>query len=193
MRSRSSGTPAAAIASVSTVSNTCASTPSTTRPNSSVKRRVASQANASSPIAISPGTVASVAPRSSTVSIIPGMEIAAPDRTDSSNGADGSPSRRPVAASSSASAASTCASSSFGTSPAARNSRQAAVVTTKPGGTGSPIRAISARFAPFPPSRSRIDASPSAKCITHRVAGPVDTEGAVVDDMRAPKRLWSGM
>src|SRR4051812_26368680 len=32
----------------------------------------------------------------------------------------------------------------------------------KPGGTGSPRLAISARFAPLPPSRSRISALPSA-------------------------------
>src|SRR6202035_1309754 len=36
-----------------------------------------------------------------------------------------------------------------------------------PGGTGSPARVISATPAPLPPSRSRIDASPSSKRYTH--------------------------
>src|ERR1700680_3274193 len=36
-----------------------------------------------------------------------------------------------------------------------------------PGGTGRPARVISATPAPLPPSRSRIDASPSSKRYTH--------------------------
>ncbi len=39
---------------------------------------------------------------------------------------------------------------------------QVSVESVKPGGTGIPIRAISARFAPLPPSRSRMSAPPSA-------------------------------
>ena len=35
--------------------------------------------------------------------------------------------------------------------------------TVNPGGTGSPALVISARFAPLPPSRSRIVRSPSAE------------------------------
>ena len=38
--------------------------------------------------------------------------------------------------------------------PVARNTWQARVVTVKPGGTGSPRRVISARFAPLPPRMS---------------------------------------
>src|ERR1700749_2827608 len=48
----------------------------------------------------------------------------------------------------------------------------------KPGGTGSPRFAISARFAPLPPSRSRISDLPSAlplpKVNTHLPAGTAD-------------------
>src|SRR4029453_17870007 len=39
---------------------------------------------------------------------------------------------------------------------------QTAVEIVNPGGTGRPAFVISARPAPFPPSRSRIDRSPSA-------------------------------
>src|SRR5438105_6442282 len=39
----------------------------------------------------------------------------------------------------------------------------------KPGGTGSPARVISATPAPLPPSRSRIEASPSSNSQTHFV------------------------
>jgi len=42
------------------------------------------------------------------------------------------------------------------------------VVIVNPGGTGRPIRLISASPAPFPPRRSRIDASPSSKRRVHR-------------------------
>ena len=38
---------------------------------------------------------------------------------------------------------------------------QTCVDTVKPGGTGTPARAISAKLAPLPPSVSRIDLSPS--------------------------------
>src|SRR4051794_27216918 len=38
---------------------------------------------------------------------------------------------------------------------------------TKPGGTGSPIRVISARFAPLPPSRSLRSLLPSTKSYTY--------------------------
>mgnify|MGYP000733007291 CR=1 FL=1 len=38
------------------------------------------------------------------------------------------------------------------------------VVIVKPGGTGRPMRAISARLAPFPPRRERMEESPSVFC-----------------------------
>ena len=40
--------------------------------------------------------------------------------------------------------------------------RQTSVVIVKPGGTGSPSDAISARFAPLPPSSALSFARPSA-------------------------------
>ena len=46
------------------------------------------------------------------------------------------------------------------------------MVTVNPGGTGRPMRVISARFAPLPPSRSAIAARPSAKSYTYRIAAP---------------------
>src|SRR2546430_11448254 len=48
-----------------------------------------------------------------------------------------------------------------------------------PGGTGRPMRLISARPAPFPPSRSRIVALPSAKSIVHRPLRGLLAPGAV--------------
>ena len=42
-------------------------------------------------------------------------------------------------------------------------SAQTGVAIVKPGGTGTPMRAISARFAPFPPRSSRISAVPSTR------------------------------
>ena len=44
-----------------------------------------------------------------------------------------------------------------------RVSTQASVVTVKPSGTRTPIRAISATLAPLPPSSERISAEPSAR------------------------------
>src|SRR5665811_1685283 len=43
---------------------------------------------------------------------------------------------------------------------------RASVVMVNPGGTGRPIRVISARFAPLPPSRSLRSLLPSAKSYT---------------------------
>src|SRR5512133_2401324 len=42
---------------------------------------------------------------------------------------------------------------------------------TKPRGTGRPMRVISARLAPLPPSRSAIERSPAAKGITRGLRG----------------------
>src|ERR1700722_7732037 len=57
----------------------------------------------------------------------------------------------------------------------------------KPGGTGKPRLAISARLAPLPPSRSRISALPSAlpspKVNTHLPAGTADVAGLPADDL----------
>ena len=47
--------------------------------------------------------------------------------------------------------------------PVSRYTRQAPVVMVKPGGTGRPRLVISARFAPFPPSRYFCSFEPSSK------------------------------
>ncbi|MNS58100.1 hypothetical protein D3C72_910070 [compost metagenome] len=47
---------------------------------------------------------------------------------------------------------------------------QTVVGMVKPGGTGSPALVISARLAPLPPSRSFIEALPSAKRYTRLVS-----------------------
>ncbi len=49
------------------------------------------------------------------MSIIPGIEIAAPDRTDTSSGSDGSPNRFPARASNAAMCSPTSASNPSGT------------------------------------------------------------------------------
>ena len=85
------------------------------------------------------------------MSIIPGIETGAPDRTLTSKGSAASPNRRPTAASTSAIRARSSSSRPSG-QPPARNARQVSVVTTKPGGTGSPKPSISPRFAAFPPT-----------------------------------------
>ena len=48
-----------------------------------------------------------------------------------------------------------------------RKARHASVLTMNPGGTGRPIPAISARFAPLPPSRSLRSLFPSANAYTY--------------------------
>ena len=82
----------------------------------------------------SPRTDASPRPMSRIVSIIPGIENLLPERTDSSRGLSRPPSSRPVRRSNSTSACATWAASSPASSPVARYSRQASVVTVKPGG-----------------------------------------------------------
>ena len=77
-----------------------ASMPSTTSPYIWISRRYESNANRSFPVAAaSPRVVSSLSPRSRIVSIIPGIEIAAPERTETSSGLDGSPKPAPVASS----------------------------------------------------------------------------------------------
>jgi hypothetical protein len=97
------------------------------------------------------------------VSIMPGIERAAPERTETSKGLVGEPSDLPVAFSRRAMAVRIWRSRPAGhVLPLWSYSAQAAVVMVKPGGTGRPMRVISARPAPLPPSSSRIEPSPSA-------------------------------
>jgi hypothetical protein len=90
----------------------------------------------------------------STVSIIPGIENLAPERQETRSGSVAFPNRFPVRRSSSRRAATSSSQSPLGQLPERRKARQASVVRVKPGGTGSPSRVISARLAPFPPSRA---------------------------------------
>ena len=93
---------------------------------------------------------------------MPGMENGAPERTDTSSGSDASPSFLPQRASRSASAATISSSAPSGhTLPAPEYSTQVWQVMVKPPGTGRPMRLISARFAPLPPSTKFMDLSPS--------------------------------
>ena len=103
------------------------------------------------------------------MSIIPGIDIAAPERTDTSNGFLGSPSFLPVDFSTRASACSTCSQSPGGNLlPDAKYALHASVVIVKPGGTGSPAFVISAMPAPLPPRSERIFALPSALPLAKR-------------------------
>ena len=95
-----------------------------------------------------------VIPTFKTVSIIPGIENFAPDRTDTKSGFSGFPNSFPSAASRFFSAESISIWSPLGIEPELKNSLQACVVIVNPGGTGNPIRTISARFAPLPPNKS---------------------------------------
>ena len=70
---------------------------STILPNICTNRRYESQAKRSFDVCCaSPPTETSFNPRFRTVSIMPGIENAAPERTDTSSGSTGSPSRLPV-------------------------------------------------------------------------------------------------
>ena len=90
-----------------------------------------------------------------TVSIIPGMEMAAPDRTDSSRGAVGSPSLRPMSFSTACNLATAASHTPDGsTRPCLWNALHTSVVMVKPGGTARPMADISARLAPLPPSKN---------------------------------------
>jgi hypothetical protein len=123
----------------------------TVRPNIWISRRYESQANRSFPLcAASPCTLESLRPMSRMVSIIPGMEDFPPERTDTSSGSRGSPSRLPSCDCTRRRCASTSSSSPSGTDPLRRYARHASVVMVNPGGTGRPIRVISARFASCP-------------------------------------------
>ena len=86
-----------------------------------------------------PRTDSSFRPRLRIVSIIPGIEIAAPERTESSSGSTGSPKRLPACSRAARGARRSRASSPPGSSPpAAMKARQASVVIVNPAGTGTP-------------------------------------------------------
>ena len=96
------------------------------------------------------------------VSIIPGIETTAPERTETRSGACASPRPRPTRCSNASSASSISSARPSGQTPFAREaSMQASVVTVKPSVTGMPSESISARPAPFPPSRLRMSEDPS--------------------------------
>src|SRR5881409_892798 len=107
-------------------------------------------------------TVVSLRPRFRTVSIIPGIESLAPERTETSSGCSESPNFRPPFTSTADRASSTCFHIPGGKRPVRVNALKAFVVIVKPGGTGRPSRVISARPAPLPPRRSRMEAVPSS-------------------------------
>lgn len=106
------------------------------------------------------------------VSIIPGIDTAAPERTDRSRGEVLPPNCFPVASSVLLRFASTSEINPSGRLLCRITWRHASVEMVNPGGTGTPIRVISARLAPFPPSRlfcSRVpSAPPPPKKYTHR-------------------------
>ncbi len=87
------------------------------------------------------------------VSIMPGMLARAPLRTLTSRGFFGSPNFLPVSFSSQAMDSAIFFDRPSGTlPPALMYSTHTSVVMVKPGGTGMPRFAISARLAPLPPS-----------------------------------------
>ena len=101
--------PVRRFAASSTLSNPESSTPNTTLPNSWTNRLYESHANRSLPLALArPLTVRSFMPRLSIVSIMPGIDMAAPDRTDTSRGLSGESQPLPVSFSSRATARRTC-------------------------------------------------------------------------------------
>jgi len=137
----------------------------------SKKRRLVSWANRiEPPRRARAGREASVRPRSRTVSIIPGIDTAAPDRTET-NKRDWCEPKRGGGPTGSASASADSmaempsmisAQTSSGTAPpASRKSLHTVVATVKPGGTFTPMLAISQSPAPFPPSRSFMPMEPS--------------------------------
>ena len=98
---------------------------------------------------------------------MPGMENFAPLRTETRSGSEGSPRWRPIWSSTPRRARVTSVANDSGTVESLRYARHASVVIVKPGGTGRPSFVISARLAPFPPSRSFMDLSPSEKSYTY--------------------------
>ena len=102
------------------------------------------------------------------VSIMPGMDMAEPERTDTSRGLAALPNPLPVLASRAFIWAWTSSMTPGGRVRAgeARYSRQAAVEMTKPGGTFRPNWVISHRLAPLPPSSFLSLPLPSSKAKT---------------------------
>ena len=95
---------------------------------------------------------------------MPGMDAREPERTETSSGFATSPNFAPTVSPILAIAASTSRVSPAGSfPPALKYSAETSVVIVKPGGTGKPRRAISAKFAPLPPSSAPMLAAPSAE------------------------------
>ena len=139
--------------------------PKTTSPYICTNRRYESQTKRGLLVLrTKPSTTSSFKPRFKIVSIIPGIEALAPERTETNNGLFTSPNLEFIKVSTLANALSTsCFSNSTTQSlPFSKYSLQTSVVIVNPGGTGTPIKFISARFAPLPPSRFLISALPSA-------------------------------
>ena len=96
-RSMSCSTPRSRLRSPSACSKRWPSIPSTTSPYIWISRRYESWAKRALPVARArPATASSFRPRLRIVSIIPGIEIAAPERTETSSGSSVSPKRLPV-------------------------------------------------------------------------------------------------
>ncbi len=94
----------------------------------------------------------SLRPRFSTVSIMPGMDMGAPERTDTSSGSCASPIFLPMRSSRSTRYSWMVSSAPSGqVLSAVAYSMQVWHEIVKPGGTGRPMLAISARLAPLPP------------------------------------------
>ena len=139
--------------------------PSTTSPYICMKRLYESHAKRSLPVFFArPTTTLSLSPRFKIVSIIPGIDALAPERTETSNGFSTSPNLDFMSSSTPAIDFSTSFFRRATTSslPFSKYSLQTSVVIVNPGGTGTPIKFISARLAPLPPKRFLISALPSA-------------------------------
>jgi len=98
------------------------------------------------------------------VSIIPGIETRAPERTEINNGLSLSPNSAPIIFSifSIACSTSPLIISTTASCPSSLYSVHTSVVIVNPGGTGIPIKLISAKLAPLPPKRFFILLLPSA-------------------------------
>ena len=100
----------------------------------------------------SPSTVTEFKPMLSTVSIIPGMETAAPDRHENSSGFSVSPYFLPISDSTLLTDSLISSHISIGRSPYCSKTLHKGVVRVNPGGTSTPMRDISCRPTPFPPT-----------------------------------------
>ena len=95
---------------------------------------------------------------------MPGIDALAPERTETKQGFSLSPNLVPIIFSIFLipSSTSVLISSTTFLLPNSLYSVHTSVVIVKPGGTGTPIKFISARFAPLPPRRFFMSAFPSA-------------------------------